>query len=418
MEPKEAIHHALCRNDVGLFRATLAQHPELKARMNDPLGPFGSPPVFAARSREMLDAFLEAGADLNARSDWWAGSFGFLDNSSEDLAEYALQKGARLDVHSAARLGKTAELARMLSANPGLVNARGGDGKTPLHFARDVEVARLLVERGANVNAHDIDHESTPAQYHISDKHDLVRYLISQGSDSDIFLAAALGDHALVEKHLAANPECVRMRVNSEWFPMRDPRAGGTIYQWTLGFNIGPHEVAEKFHHPKTCELLMQRSPVEVRFLVHCWKGDEAGAQRILDADPALPTRLQPAEMAQLADAARNNNLPAVRLMLRGGMDPTARGQHDGMPLHWAAWHGNTEMVKTLLAAGAPLEDDANDFKCSPLAWAIHGSENGWHRQNGNYPATVEALIRAGAKIPNRTDGTKEVQDILAQHRS
>ena len=48
--------------------------------------------------------------------------------------------------------------------DPALVHARGGDGKTPLHYATSVAMARYLVERGAVVDARDVDHESTPAQ--------------------------------------------------------------------------------------------------------------------------------------------------------------------------------------------------------------------------------------------------------------
>ena len=45
------------------------------------------------------------------------------------------------------------------------MHARGGDGQTPLHFASTVEVAEFLLENGAEIDARDVDHESTPAQY-------------------------------------------------------------------------------------------------------------------------------------------------------------------------------------------------------------------------------------------------------------
>ena len=50
-------------------------------------------------------------------------------------------------------------------ADAALIHARGGDGQTPLHFASTVEVAKFLVEKGADIDARDVDHESTPAQY-------------------------------------------------------------------------------------------------------------------------------------------------------------------------------------------------------------------------------------------------------------
>ena len=63
-------------------------------------------------------------------------------------------------------------------------------------------------------------------------------------------------------------------------------------------------------------------------------------------------------------------------------------------------------------AADAPLEVIDADFKSTPLGWAIHGSEHGWHCRTGDYPATVEALLRAGAKILEKLGGSEAVRGI------
>jgi ankyrin repeat protein len=417
MTPEDAIRKALCDDDAPLLRKTLAEHPELKARVNEPLGAFDSPLIISARSRAMVDVLLEAGADVNARSRWWAGGFGILDLASDDVAAYALERGARLDAHSAARLGRIEDLKRLISANPDLVHARGGDGKTPLHFARTVEIATLLLENGADINARDIDHESTPAQHLIGERPEVVRFLVDRACEADIFLAAALGDGALVKQLLDSDPKCIQMRVNADHYPMKNPRAGGTIYQWTLGFNISPHEVAKKFGHEEIYRLLLEHTPVESKLLVHCWAGEEAEVRALLERDPSITQRLEALDLRRLAEAARNNNASAVRLMLMAGMPTLVRGQHRATPLHWAAWHGNLEITQLLLSAGAPLEDAENDFRATPLGWALHGSENGWHREKGNYPAVVEALIGAGAKLPERNDGSPEVRRILERFK-
>src|SRR5438105_9506523 len=64
------------------------------------------------------------------------------------------------------------------------------------------------------------------------------------------------------------------------------------------------------------------------------------------------------------------------------------------------------------------LEDIENDFKATPLGWATHGSENGWHREKGDYASTVEALIKAGAKVPATIEGTEVVREVLQKHRT
>ena len=392
------IAEALQNDDAPRVSTLLQLHPELKTRMNDPVAPFDAPVINCARSREMLDALLDAGADINVKSQWWAGGFGLLHTAAPELAEYAIERGAIVDVHAAARLGKIAKLRELISANPVLVQARGGDGQTPLHFASTVEIAKSLLEHGADIDARDVDHESTPAQYMVGDRQEVARYLVQRGCKTDILLAAALGDADLVRRHLDADPQCIRMRVSDEWFPMLNPKAGGTMYQWTLGWHMSAHDVARKFGHDDVLRLLMDRSPPEVRLLAACWAGDESAVRSLLRENPGLAASLSPADRRQVANAARNNQFAAVRLMLAAGLPADARGQHGGTPLHWAAWHGNAEMVREILRYNPPLEATDAEFKVTPLAWAEHGSKNGWHRETGDYAATAEALRQAGAK--------------------
>jgi ankyrin repeat protein len=152
--------------------------------------------------------------------------------------------------------------------------------------------------------------------------------------------------------------------------------------------------------------LLMERSPAGVQLLVACWNDDADTVRSLLAQNPGLAGGLSTADRRQLAHAARNNHLAAVRLMLEAGLPIDARGQHGGTPLHWAAWHGNVEMVREILLHDPPLEVIDSDFKSTPLGWAMHGSENGWHRESGQYAATIETLIRAGAKMPEKSAGT------------
>ena len=51
-------------------------------------------------------------SNINARSEWWAGSFGVLDSAGPELAAYLIERGAIVDAHSAARLGMFDKLRR------------------------------------------------------------------------------------------------------------------------------------------------------------------------------------------------------------------------------------------------------------------------------------------------------------------
>jgi ankyrin repeat protein len=356
---------------------------------------------------------LRAGASINARSHWWAGGFGVLD-SDHDLAPFLIERGAVVDAHAAARLGMLDRLEELLSSRPQLVHARGGDGQTPLHVARSIEVAECLLDHGAAIDARDVDHESTPAQYLVRDRQDVVRHLVRQGCQTDILMVAALGDVDRVRRHLEMDPEAIRTTVSEEYFPKRNPRSGGSIYNWTLGADKTPYVIAHEFGHRDVLEVLMAHTPAPLMLAAACELGDGKLVATLLAAHPDLAQALDARDRRKIAAAARNNDTRTVRLMLEAGWPVDARGQHGGTPLHWAAWHGNAEMARELLRRGAPLDVKDTDHDGTPIGWAVYGSVHGWNCRTGDYGGTVDALLRAGA-TPPRLDGKSDASDAVRQ---
>jgi ankyrin repeat protein len=394
----EAFVAAVKAGDVERAGKLLDEHRELRAKLNDPLPGFSfdATPLLHAvwrNDRGMADFLLKAGADIDQKSHWWAGGFGVLDGDSE-LTSFLIERGATVGVHAAARLGQLDRLEALAAANPTLVNARGGDGQTPLHVARSVAVAEYLLAHGADIDARDIDHESTAAQYLVRSRPDVTRFLVARGCRTDILMAAALGDIDLVRRLLDADPACIRTNVSSDYFPMENPKAGGSIYIWTLGSYKTPHIVAREFGHQDVVQLLMERSPDEIKLTYACESGDAATCRQLLANDPTLPTKLTAGDRRRIADAANNNDAAVVRLMLESGWPVDARGGHGATPLHFAAWFGNAELVGELLRRGAPVDVKSEEFDSTPLAWAEHGSEHCWSRTRGDYPTTMELLRR------------------------
>ena len=264
--PFSAFGDAVRANDTPRVRELLQRHPELGARLDAPIpgGSFGATALLVAvgcRNRELIDLLLAHGADIDARSDWWAGGFGVLDGCAPELASFLIERGATVDAHAAARLGMLSTLTELVSADPTLVHARGGDGQTPLHFASTVEIAAYLLANGADRDALDVDHESTPAQWMLRDRPEVARFLVTRGCRTDILMAAALGSVELVRRHLDDDPASIRARVSPEFFPMRDARAGGSICIWTLGQYKTAHMIAREFGHDDVLKVLMDRSP-------------------------------------------------------------------------------------------------------------------------------------------------------------
>ena len=414
LSPAEALKAAVCDSDAHRVRQLLESHPELRAKINEPLADygFGQQALYAAvqrSDRATIDVLLNAGADIRKRTDWWAGGFGVLDDCDPGMVDFLVERGAVIDAHAAARLGMMTKLAELVTTDPSIVHAKGGDGQTPLHFASTVEVAKFLLDHGADINALDVDHESTPAQYMLRveqkrhyphDRQDVARYLVTRGCRTDILMAAALDDADLVRRHLDNDPACIRMSVSDEWFPKRDQRSGGSIYIWTLGANRTAHAVARDFGHEDVFQLLMERTPQDLKLALACELGDEAVFQEFLARNIDAAKTLSEADQQKLPNAAQSNNTKAVRLMLEAGWPVDTPGEMGATALHWAGFNGNAEMTQEILRFRPVLELKSQEYSGTALSWALYGSGNGWHRDTGDFVSTVRALVDAGAVVP------------------
>src|SRR5271155_4842177 len=131
LTPAEALKAAVCDSDAERVREILARHPELRATIDDPLADyaFGIQALFAAvqrSDRATIDVLLHAGANVQKRTEWWAGGFGVLDDCDRSMVEFLTEHGAALDAHSASRLGMMSKLQELVVADPAAVHARGG----------------------------------------------------------------------------------------------------------------------------------------------------------------------------------------------------------------------------------------------------------------------------------------------------
>ena len=409
---------AVRADDVERAKSILAANPSLPARLNDPApgesfgGTILRHPVEKKR-REMIDLLTRSGADVNARSRWWAGSFGPIDAADASLVPFLRERGAVLTLHAAARLGLIDEIERILREDPQAVHARGGDGQFPLHFAANVEVASVLLDAGADIDAVDVDHESTAAQWAIRERQDVVRFLVSRGAKTDILMVSALGDVDRVRRHLDAAPASVRTTVSERYFPKQNPRAGGTIYIWTLGGHKTAHEIAREFGHDDVFALLMSRTRAPFALAVALELGREREAKTLLAENPGITETLADEELERLPVAAQASNAAAIRRFLDAGWPVDSTMPKHVTALHWAGFHGDVEIAKLLLARGAPLESKDGEFDGTPLDWAMYGSRNGWGRRTADYPGVVNAFLDAGAKAHEEYSASEAVLEVL-----
>jgi ankyrin repeat protein len=413
----------IAAGDADGIRALGRDDPNLRRELNDALpgGAFGATPLLVATHQgdmAVIDALLQIGADIDGRSHWWAGSFGVLDGDPK-IAAQMIERGATVDINAAAHLGIIDRARQLLDADPSLVSHRGGDGQTPLHVAATVEMADLLLDRGADVNARDVDHESTPAQYASGDRIDVARRLVERGSEADILLACAIGDLDRVRKLVEADPRSVMTSVNEDWFPKTNPKSGGIIYIWTLGAHKTPQEVAGTRGHAQIVRFLQEISPAELNLLGACMTGDQVQVEKILAENPALKSSISAELLDRIVAAAMNNKTEVVRFMLGVGWPVNSMDSQRVTALHWAAFHGNSQLARVLLEAGAPIGIADKTHQALPLGWATFGSLHGWHASSGDYAGVVKLLLDAGATPPptlKDSDASPAVIDVLREY--
>jgi ankyrin repeat protein len=149
-----------------------------------------------------------------------------------------------------------------------------------------------------------------------------------------------------------------------------------------------------------------RRTPLHVA--VYRKQHDAARALIRLGADP---NKLDIDRYDIVTIAAVANDVPMLKLALAGGGNPKAiTSRYDGTALIAAAHLGHAEIVRTLIAARAPL-DHVNNLQWTALIESIVLGDGG-----SNHTETLRALVDAGANV-NIADGTGSTPLRLARNR-
>ncbi len=255
--------------------------------------------------------------------------------------------------------GDTAALARLLRENPDLVRARStriAPFDPPMHRATllhyigangiegyremtppsAVEVAKILLEAGAEPNA-------LADMY--GGQHATMSMLVSSGPPAQAGLQIPLID-TLVDYGASV-----------------DPIGAG---DWT-----SPLMTALAFGYRDAAEALVRRG-ARIQTLPAA-----AGLGRLDEAVHLLPGAAPKDRHRALALAAQNGSLEIVRLLLDAGEDPNRynpkQNHSHSTPLHQAVWSGHMDIVRLLVERGARLDIKDTVWHGTPLGWAEYG---------------------------------------------
>ena len=386
--PRAEYIKAMSNGDAARVKTVLADNGELLEFIDEPWFAFDAPAIVFAASmvnRSLVEVLLDAGADINAKSSWWAGGTSALQHAAgsmlaydRKLAEYLIERGATIDAHAAAGLDMIETLETLIRENPDVVNAPGCDGMSPLHFAATPRIAELLLAHGADINLRDRDHYGSAAQWTMRRRPEVCRYLLDQGADADVILYCAMGDVERARAEFEKNPELLNLRINVKSakgyvLPMSEsPQVqevpGGHVYAYQVGPTMPLLEIALQSKQLAIVDLLI---------------------------DSGYEINLRDWYVLVGQGPKRFDTL--VKGFLAKGWDINARQKHRrGMwtPLHWVAQRGLTNGVACLLANGADpnVTDDKGQ---TPLHFIA---------QKGVGKNQVELLIEHGADLNARDD--------------
>lgn len=125
--------------------------------------------------------------------------------------------------------------------------------------------------------------------------------------------------------------------------------------------------------------------------------------QTFFDRDGRLKP---PATTQQMTDgfawACEFGRTEVVAFLLQRGIQPGGELKHDGQTgLHWAAYGGHADIVRLLLEGKAPIDFKDRTHGGTPLEWALFafGNCRDSRSERERYYVVVAALVGAGAKL-------------------
>jgi ankyrin repeat protein len=294
--------------------------------------------------------------------------------------------------------GDEAVLGRLLRENPGLVRARSTREHrgTLLHYVsangvesyrqkttkNAVEIAELLLEAGADINA-----------------------------DAEMYGSGAT---TLGMVATSANPRLAGVQIALLETLLRH---GAVIEQpGAVGNNQGAIVGCLANGCPEAAEFLANRG-ARLDLDGAAALGRLDAVKSFFDEDGCLKANATPEQTKfgfLLACGYGRNRV--VKFLLKKGVDVVSQDRNRQTGLHWAVIGGHLQTIQLLLKRKAPLEAE-NTYGGTVLGQALWSAAHGGDPDI--YVAIIEALIAAGAKVPKRHPPvSKRVDEVLEGHGS
>ncbi len=276
------------------------------------------------------------------------------------------------------------EQVRLLISKGADVNARDEKGMTPLYYAARYgrkEVAELLISKGADVNVKEDRWGGTPLSW------------------------TAMGDHRDLAELLIANGANVNSKGHYGWTPLHDAAWGGArhVADLLLAKKADISAQAEKWAatplhaaayqgHKDVAELLIAKgADVNTKGIEGYTPLQRAASKGHRDVVELLLAK--GAKISSFHLAACIGDLSRVRRFCDEATDVDKKDKLNWTPLNWAAFTGQRDVVEFLVAKGADV--NARDGSRRTV---LHYPTRTGHKE------IVEVLLANGADV-NARDG-------------
>jgi ankyrin repeat protein len=351
--------------------ATLGDAAMMEALLKagaDPNFTYGSgetPLMLAARTGNLnaVKLLIDRGANVNGADEFKGYTplmFAATENQPE-VAKLLIERGAHVNAAS-----RRFEFGELKSASGGALMERAEGGMTPLQYAAregNVEVGRVLILAGADVNAPEPQHKFTPMLIAIyNGKYDFASLLMENGAsinDGSLYMAIELRNMDTYSNR-PNPPETDRTLTATDIVKMLVARGADP----NLVFDKNPPQIqtqgtvtvpagATPFYRAvKAADLTVMRMLLD--------KGANAGLAIKNGGTPLMlaagggPARAQEEEVVD--KTCRADPVEVIKMILDAGADINAVNDQQNTAVHLAALRGNDKVVQYLASRGARLD--------------------------------------------------------------
>lgn len=306
----------------------------------------------------------------------------FLKNGAKPFVK---NKNGNTPLHLASKSGNVEICRLLLEAETELLDEPNLDFITPLGFAvqyQKKEVAKFLIEKGANINITDIEGNSLLYWAAKNDYKDIVELLIRNGAKINIVEKDGWTVLAwAIEKNY---PDIVDLLIDNGVDIFQRHQEQNTLLHWSAywGYQQISEKLLKKGLNPNSPNQYLE-TPIHYIAL-----NGNPNLGSLLIQNGGNTNYINFLSATPLHYASAKNNIEIMKLFIKNQANVNAKTEIGATPLHWAAANGNIEAIELLIQNNANV-NEVDIFGNTPLLYAAMNSQK----------KVIELLLKNGSNI-------------------